>query len=46
MKSKTHSLPAHNEILVETQLQNATGKMLYLESVNFAPVPQVTYLLN
>ena len=40
MKSKTHSLAAQNEILIETQLQNATAKTLYLESVHFAPSPQ------
>uniref|UniRef100_A0A7S4B2C3 Trafficking protein particle complex subunit 13 n=2 Tax=Chrysotila carterae TaxID=13221 RepID=A0A7S4B2C3_CHRCT len=37
MKSKTHSLHAKNEILVETQLQNATQRPLFLESVAFLP---------
>uniref|UniRef100_A0A7S0NNI5 Trafficking protein particle complex subunit 13 n=1 Tax=Calcidiscus leptoporus TaxID=127549 RepID=A0A7S0NNI5_9EUKA len=40
MKSKTHSLAAHNEILVETQLQNATSRPLFLESVSFIPSAQ------
>ncbi|EOD26067.1 hypothetical protein EMIHUDRAFT_237225 [Emiliania huxleyi CCMP1516] len=32
MKSKTHSLSHSDEILVETQLQNATPHLLFLES--------------
>lgn len=37
MKSKTHSLSHSDEILVETQLQNATPHLLFLESVAFSP---------
>jgi len=40
MKSKSHSLAVQHEILVETQLQNATPRGLFLQSVAFAPAPQ------
>lgn len=40
MKSKTHALAAHNEVLVETQLQNAMPRQLFLQSVEFKPAPQ------
>ena len=37
MKSKTHALAPLNEILVETQIQNSTGRVLFLQSVDFTP---------
>ena len=40
MKSKTHALPGHNEVLVETQLQNAMPRQIFLSSVDFRPSPQ------
>lgn len=39
LKSKTHTLGASDEILVETLLQNATSRVLFLESVAFTPTP-------
>jgi len=40
MKEKTHELIAHQDIIVETQVQNATPRTLFLESVRFIPAPQ------
>lgn len=40
MKEKTHDLVAHQDIIVETQVQNATPRTLFLESVRFIPAPQ------
>jgi len=40
MKSKTHALSPHNEVLIETQLQNAMPRQLFLQSVDFKPAPQ------
>jgi len=40
MKSKTHALSPHNEVLVETQLQNTMPRPIFLESVNFKPAAQ------
>ena len=41
MKSKTHAMPPPlNEILVETQLQNAMPRQIFLQSVDFRPAPQ------
>ena len=40
MKSKTHALAPHNEVLVETQLQNAMPRQLFLKSIDFRPAPQ------
>ena len=37
MKSKTHALAPLNEILVETQIQNSTARVLFLQSVEFTP---------
>uniref|UniRef100_A0A7S0I231 Trafficking protein particle complex subunit 13 n=1 Tax=Phaeocystis antarctica TaxID=33657 RepID=A0A7S0I231_9EUKA len=37
MKSKTHALAPLNEILVETQIQNSTARVLFLQSVGFTP---------
>jgi hypothetical protein len=39
MRSKVHTLGASDEILVETQLQNATSRTLFLESAAFTPTP-------
>ena len=36
MKSKTHVLPS-SEIIIETQIQNATKRTLFLEQVDFLP---------
>jgi len=40
MKEKTHELVAHQDIIVETQVQNATPRTLFLESIRFIPAPQ------
>ena len=40
MKSKTHALASHNEVIVETQLQNAMPRQIFLQSVDFRPAPQ------
>lgn len=40
LKSKTHVLAPQQEVIVETQVQNATARMLFLESVRFTPSPQ------
>lgn len=37
MRSKTHALAPLNEILVETQIQNSTARVLFLQSVGFTP---------
>ena len=37
---KTHALPSHNEVIVETQLQNAMPRQIFLQSVDFRPAPQ------
>jgi hypothetical protein len=40
MKSKTQALAVNNEVLIETQLQNAMPRQLFLHSVEFKPAPQ------
>jgi hypothetical protein len=40
MKSKTHVLAPLNEIVVETQLQNAMPRQIFLNSVEFRAAPQ------
>ena len=40
MKFKTHELKPHNEVLVETQLQNAMPRQIFLESVDFRPAKE------
>ena len=40
MKSKTHPLPGHNEVVVETQLQNTMPRQIFLSSVDFHPASQ------
>lgn len=40
MKSKTHALAVNNEVLIETQLQNAMPRQIFLASVDFKPAPQ------
>ena len=40
MKSKTHALSSQNEVLVETQLQNAMPRQIFLDSVDFRPAKE------